>query len=712
MIGTILGGRYTILEEVGKGGMAHVYKAQCNVLNRMVAVKMLRTDLEGGDEFITRFNAEAQAAACLTHPNIVSIYDVDEENGLYYIVMEYIEGITLKEYIKSKGKLSSLESAEIASQICSALTVAHEKNIVHRDIKPHNIMITKDNLIKVTDFGIARASNSATVQVGESILGSVHYISPEQARGGYIDGRTDIYSLGIVLYEMLTGKLPFESESPIAIAMKHIEETPVLPVEITPDISLELQDIVLKAISKETRKRYQNVTAMKSDLDVVVNLLKASSGEVFVAPEDDVTASEKISQDTINISIAAVKAQKENSDFINLNNSENNTSSEVGTDLTDMENNDSFNADISSNDDSNINQNVIVNNEQQDYYEDSFEPEFEDDAEYDDEDADEYEDEDDESRRTVGMSVNMILTAIIIALFVVGGASLVIGYYVFPDAKIYTIFNDIFGENDVKVPDFTGKQINEATSLAAQYNLKLEVIESEYGPKPEGVVTKQDKAEGNTVKKNTVIKVHTSKGPDEKEFQKLIGQNARNMKDKYEKKGYTIKIEEQYFSNVEVGEIGDVEVVENTVYFFANDGDETNIGKNKKDSENEEKDEEKDKDKDEDKDKDRDEKEDEDKDKDKDKEDTNPDESDTKKEEDKNTASDKKSKTITLDMSKFDSDTTVKVTDPSGKVVYEKTVNPANQPEVNITLEGSGVVNYTVYINGSEYCKYPVNFNK
>ena len=153
MIGKVLGGRYTILEEVGKGGMAHVYKAQCNVLNRTVAVKMLRNDLEGGEEFVNRFNAEAQAAACLAHPNIVSIYDVGEEDGLYYIVMEYIEGITLKEYIKSNGKLSSLESAEISSQICAALTVAHEKNIIHRDIKPHNIMVTNNGLIKVTDFG-------------------------------------------------------------------------------------------------------------------------------------------------------------------------------------------------------------------------------------------------------------------------------------------------------------------------------------------------------------------------------------------------------------------------------------------------------------------------------------------------------------------------------------------------------------------------------
>ncbi len=288
MIGTVLNGRYTILEEVGMGGMAHVYKAKCNVLNRIVAVKILRNDLEGGDEFVNRFNAEAQSAACLTHPNIVSIYDVGEENGMYYIVMEYLEGITLKEYIKLNGPLSSEETANIALQICSALNVAHEKNIIHRDIKPHNIMITSNNLVKVTDFGIARASNNSTMRVGDSILGSVHYISPEQARGGYVDCRSDLYSLGIVMYEMLTGKLPFESDSPIAIAMKHLEETPVKPETLCPDIALELQEIVLKAISKETRNRYQNAKAMIADIDEALETIKSGSNEDLYDEDDDI----------------------------------------------------------------------------------------------------------------------------------------------------------------------------------------------------------------------------------------------------------------------------------------------------------------------------------------------------------------------------------------------------------------------------------------
>ena len=279
MIGTILGGRYEILEEIGKGGMAHVYKAHCRLLNRTVAVKVLRGDLEGGDEFIERFNTEAQSAAGLTHPNIVSIYDVGEDKGCHYIVMEYIDGITLKEYIKKKGKIPCREAAYIAEQICAALEAAHEKNIVHRDITPHNIMITSDNRVKVTDFGIARASTNATMQVGDSILGSVHYISPEQARGGYVDCKSDIYSLGIVLYEMLTGKVPFESDSPVAVAMKHLEERPVPPCEIDPEIPAELQEIVMKAISKETRNRYQTITSMKSDLEAIMPRLPGDDEE-------------------------------------------------------------------------------------------------------------------------------------------------------------------------------------------------------------------------------------------------------------------------------------------------------------------------------------------------------------------------------------------------------------------------------------------------
>lgn len=270
MVGKVLGGRYELLEEIGMGGMAVVYKAHCKLLNRIVAVKILRTDLEGGDEFLKRFNIEAQSAASLTHPNIVSVYDVGTEGELHYIVMEYVEGVTLKEFIRDNAPLGWKRSVKIAMEIGKALEEAHKKHIVHRDIKPQNIIVTKMGDIKVTDFGIARAASASTISVDNDVLGSVHYISPEQARGGYVDEKSDIYSLGVVLYEMLTGHVPFDADTPVTIAMKHIEETPVSPREEHPDIPQSVADITAKAMAKDTRSRYQTVTELMTDLVAVL----------------------------------------------------------------------------------------------------------------------------------------------------------------------------------------------------------------------------------------------------------------------------------------------------------------------------------------------------------------------------------------------------------------------------------------------------------
>lgn len=266
MIGQILGNRYEILDKIGNGGMAYVYKAKCRLLNRFVAVKVLRHEFIEDQEFINRFNIESQAAASLSHPNVVSIYDVGQQENIHYIVMEYVEGITLKEYILKNAPLAWKEALNFATQIGSALEHAHKKHIVHRDIKPHNIIVAKDGVLKVTDFGIARAATSSTVTLGGSTIGSVHYFSPEQARGGYTDEKSDIYSLGIVMYEMLTGRIPFDGESPVAIAMKHIHDEPPAPRSINPNIPVALESIILKAISKEQRVRYESAGAMLKDL--------------------------------------------------------------------------------------------------------------------------------------------------------------------------------------------------------------------------------------------------------------------------------------------------------------------------------------------------------------------------------------------------------------------------------------------------------------
>ena len=271
MIGKILGNRYEILEEIGCGGMAYVYKAHCRLLNRPVAIKVLKKELGEDSEYINRFNIEAQAAASLVHPNIVSIFDFGCEEGYHYIVMELIEGITLKQFINEKAPLEIKDALSIAYQICDALAVAHAHKIIHRDIKPHNIMITYDMRIKVTDFGIARASGGSTMTADNSIMGSVHYISPEQARGSVLDGKTDLYSLGIVLYEMLTGKVPFECDSPVAVAMKHIEEVPVSPREYNSAVTYSVEQMVMKSLSKNMDQRYQNASDFKSDIIKLMN---------------------------------------------------------------------------------------------------------------------------------------------------------------------------------------------------------------------------------------------------------------------------------------------------------------------------------------------------------------------------------------------------------------------------------------------------------
>jgi serine/threonine protein kinase len=266
VIGKVLGNRYEIIEKIGGGGMALVYKAKCRLLNRFVAVKILRAEFTEDEEFVKKFKRESQAAASLSHPNIVGIYDVGMEDNIYYIVMEYIKGQTLKELIRQKGHFGVDFATNIAIQISSALEHAHKNHIVHRDVKSHNILIKEDHSVKVTDFGIARAVSSSTITNTGNVIGSVHYFSPEQARGGYTDEKSDIYSLGVVMYEMVTGRLPFEGESPIAVALKHIQEPPQRPSEINPRISKSINDIILKCMEKDVNCRYASMAEIISDL--------------------------------------------------------------------------------------------------------------------------------------------------------------------------------------------------------------------------------------------------------------------------------------------------------------------------------------------------------------------------------------------------------------------------------------------------------------
>ena len=273
--GMFLADRYEIIEQIGTGGMADVYKAKCHKLNRYVAIKVMKSEFSQDKTFVSKFWAEAQSAAGLVNPNVVNVYDVGVENGIYYIVMELVEGITLKKYIEKRGRLPYKEAVSIAIQVANGMDAAHKHNIVHRDIKPQNIIISKEGKVKVTDFGIAKVASSATINTSAS-MGSVHYISPEQARGGYSDERSDIYSLGITLFEMLTGTAPFDGDSAVSVAVQHIQDSIPLPSQLVEGVPVSVDKIVLKCTQKKTDRRYQSAA------ELIVDLKKS-----LVMPDED-----------------------------------------------------------------------------------------------------------------------------------------------------------------------------------------------------------------------------------------------------------------------------------------------------------------------------------------------------------------------------------------------------------------------------------------
>ncbi|HEY5575264.1 MAG TPA: Stk1 family PASTA domain-containing Ser/Thr kinase, partial [Clostridiaceae bacterium] len=308
MIGRVLGNRYELIEKLGEGGMATVYKARCQILNRFVSVKILKKEYSSDAEFLKKFRREATAVASLSDNNIVNVYDVGADGDINYIVMEYVQGKSLKEILNERGKLSTDQALAVGIQIGKALEHAHKNNIVHRDIKPHNVLVTNDGVVKVTDFGIAKSSDSVTITNSSKVLGSAHYFSPEQAKGNVVDNRTDIYSLGIVLYELVTGRVPFDAESPVSVALKHIQEPVVPPIQLNENIPDAMNKLILKAIEKEPFRRYQNVSDMvadmkaiqqNKDLRIVANDFEQDSTRVLDVNEVNSKLSQKASETPI-----------------------------------------------------------------------------------------------------------------------------------------------------------------------------------------------------------------------------------------------------------------------------------------------------------------------------------------------------------------------------------------------------------------------------
>ena len=324
-IGILIGDRYEILEKIGTGGMSDVYKAKDHKLNRFVAVKVLKQEFSENANFVSKFRIEAQAAAGLMHPNIVNVYDVGEENGIHYIVMELVEGITLKKYIEKKSRLTYKEAVSIAIQISMGIEAAHNNKIIHRDIKPQNIIISREGKVKVTDFGIAKAATSNTIT--SNVMGSVHYTSPEQARGGYSDEKSDIYSLGITIFEMLTGRVPFNGETTVAIAIKHIQEEMVPISEYVPEVPASVESIVLKCCQKSPDRRYQNMPEVIADLKQ--SLLNPDADFVVTKDVDKESGTKAISEAEMQeikrkASVSSVK-QEENGMRMHTNSARTNT---------------------------------------------------------------------------------------------------------------------------------------------------------------------------------------------------------------------------------------------------------------------------------------------------------------------------------------------------------------------------------------------------
>lgn len=482
MIGKVLGNRYEIIEKIGGGGMSVVYKAKCRVLNRYVAIKILRNELIADQNFVEKFKQESLSAASLNHPNIVNIYDTGIEDNIYYIVMEYIKGETLKDLIKRKENLSEQETVRISVQIAEALKHAHANKIIHRDIKPHNILITEDGIAKVADFGIARAATSSTINNTSNVIGSVHYFSPEQARGGYIDEKSDIYSLGVVMYEMITGTVPFDADNHISVAMKHIQEEVVPPSQKNDkiQISKELENIILKCLEKHQSYRFQN----SSELLIALYGLQDKKGVGMILNNDNFDG------DVDSPTIIMPKIDKK----LNVEESED----DLKISLDDNKNK-AFNNFFNDDKQDMQKTRIVINNDIQN--------------DVDDKSKKKKKKKSKSKNANLSKSDNfkVTLAAVLSAMLLVS----IIGFFVIKAILIVP---------EVSVPDLLGLSEEDAREKAKESGVLLSVKERDYNNDyDEGEIYYQSEEAGSKVKKNYPLEVSISKGSKSSVIPNILG---------------------------------------------------------------------------------------------------------------------------------------------------------------------------------------------
>ena len=520
-IGSFLSDRYEILSKVGAGGMSDVYKAKDHILSRFVAIKVLKQEFSEDSSFVTKFRAEAQSAAGLEHPNIVNIYDVGSENGLYYIVMEYVEGITLKTYIEKKGQLSFKESASIAIQVARGIEAAHNKNIIHRDIKPQNIIISTDGKVKVTDFGIAKATSSNTIS--SDVMGSVHYASPEQARNGFVDGRSDIYSLGIVMFEMVTGRVPFDGDTTVAVALQHLQEEIARPSIYAPDLPISFEKIILKCTQKTPDRRYQTIEELLTDIRR--SLAHPDEDFVTIAPLVDGGKTKVISPEELD----KIKEGR-------------GVAEDLNDDDTDADNGDEY-ADDEDDDDE---------------YDESL---------LDDDDDEEDEDYDDDGKllnpkMDKAITIMGIVTAVIIVIVIIYLALSVAGVFKFggkknsesqqTESQTQTESeseSETQTETEGQMIDIRGMSVEDAQKAVDRLKLDLTVFafETKQSDKKDGTILEQDVKAGDTVKRGSQINVVIAgKGDSTSEMVKIpsvIGKTKSSAKSTLESAGFSVTFE-------------------------------------------------------------------------------------------------------------------------------------------------------------------------